>query len=125
MKRDLSKPLASTFGDEPKGRSLKAAMKPKSAKVEISKIKDDAFVTRKAKATGMDGRAIEDWGSDDNLGFKNKGIGEYSTSGKYYGESRDASARKTVTNAANKAKIEQRRKEIYKKVDAKMAAKKK
>ena len=92
MKRDLSKPLASTFGDEPKGRSLKAAMKPKSAKVEISKIKDDAFVTRKAKATGMDGRAIEDWGSDDNLGFKNKGIGEYSTSGKYYGESRTASA---------------------------------
>ena len=124
MKRDLSKPLASTFGDEPKGRSLKAAMKPKSATVEISKIKDDAFVTRKAKATGMDGRAIEDWGSHNNLG-KNKGIGEYSTSGKYYGESRDASARKAVTNAANKAKKEQRRKEIYKKVDAKMATKKK
>jgi len=119
MKRDLSKPLASTFGDEPKGRSLKGAMKPKSAKIEVAKVVDDKFATRKAKATGTGGRAIEDWGSYSEYGKKGRGMGEYDASGKFYGESRDASARKAVTKAADKAKKEQRRKEIYKKVDAK------
>ena len=123
--RDVPLPSSDGLFPNIKGRALKDAMKPKSAMIETSKIVDDVFLTKKANATGMGGRAIEDWGTANNIGMKGKNIGEYDASGKFYGESRDVSARKAVTKAADKAKKEQRRKEIYKKVDAKMATQKK
>lgn len=125
MTRDIPLPSSDGLFGDLKGRSLKSAMQPKSAVIQTTKMGDDAFLTRKAKATGMDGRAIENWGTDSNMGIKGRDIGEYSTSGKYYGESRDVSVGKAINKAAAQNKIRQRRQQIYKKVDADMAAKKK
>jgi hypothetical protein len=108
-------------GDDPKGRTLKNAMQSKSAEIEINRFVnkvDDNFARRKATATDSEGRAFEDWGTSSNLEKKGiRGIGEYDANGKYYAESRDVSARKAVTKAAEKAKKEKRRKDIYKNVD--------
>lgn len=153
-------------GDEPKGRSLKAAIQPKSATLEIYKMHptEDRFISKKAEYTDSEGRAMEDWGNSlDNESGKNRVYAEFDANGNRYGqESRTASARKAVDaanrkfqesreykgrslkaatamttsfattkrdnlvvqEAASKNKKEQRRKEIYKKVDSQNKRKK-
>jgi len=64
------------------------------------------------------GRAMGDFRNDDYAY-------EISSSGGNFGSSRYKNDLKAVSAAGTRNKIEQRRKEIYKKVDAKMATKKK
>jgi hypothetical protein len=109
MKRDLSKPLASTFGDEPKGRSLKAATATPKHFVTTKLDVTDNFYNGK-----FTGSKIKKEGYNVPIGQ----TGPLSPNQLI----RD---RVVVQKAAAKNKKEERRKDIYKKVDAKMAAAKK
>ena len=109
MKRDLSKPLASTFGDEPKGRSLKAATAtPKSFVTTKVNVEDNFY---KGKFTGSN---VKKEGYNVPIGQTGPLSPNQLT--------RD---NVVVQKAASKNRMAQRRQQIYKKVDANMAAKKK
>lgn len=99
MKRDLSKPLATTYGDEPKGRSLKAATAtPKSFVTTKVNVEDNFY---KGKFTGS----------------KVKKEGYNVPIGQTGAMSPNQLIRDNVVvqKAADNAKKKQRRKDIYKK----------
>ena len=119
--RDVPLPSSDGMFGGIKGRSLKAAtpgIPTATIKTFRSMGDDDINYNSKKVPADRTGRAMGDFRNDDYAY-------EISSSGGNFGRSRYKNDLKAVSAAGTRNKIEQRRKEIYKKVDAKMAAKKK
>jgi hypothetical protein len=118
--RDVPLPSSDGLFPNVKGKSLSAAT-PSSTIKNFAKISNDGdgIVYKDKKVpTDRTGRAIGD--------FPLNGYDyEVSPSGQTFGRSRYRDDLKAVSAAGAKNKKEQRRQQIYKKVDAKMATKKK
>jgi hypothetical protein len=120
--RDVPLPSSDGLFPNIKGRSLKdATATPTSTIKNFAKISndgDDIVYKDRKVPTDRTGRAIGD--------FPLNGYDyEVSPSGQTFGRSRYKDDLKAVSAAGAKNKKEQRRQQIYKKVDAKMAADKK
>jgi hypothetical protein len=116
--RDVPLPSSDGLFPNVKGKVLSAAT-PSSTIKNFASIKRDAIVYKDKKVpTDRTGRAIGD--------FPLNGYDyEVSPSGQTFGRSRYRDDLKAVSAAGAKNKKEQRRQQIYKKVDAKMATQKK
>ena len=121
MTRDIPLPSSDGMFGGIKGRSLKAATPgvPTATINTFGSMGDDKINYNSKKVPAdRTGRAMGDFRNDDYAY-------EISSSGGNFGSSRYKNDLKAVSAAGTRNKKEQRRKEIYKKVDAKMAAKKK
>jgi hypothetical protein len=116
--RDVPLPSSDGLFPNVKGKALSAAT-PSSTIKNFDKISNDRIVYKDKKVpTDRTGRAIGD--------FPLNGYDyEVSPSGQTFGRSRYRDDLKAVSAAGAKNKKEQRRQQIYKKVDAKMATQKK
>jgi hypothetical protein len=116
--RDVPLPSSDGLFPNVKGKSLSAAT-PSSTIKNFDKISNDRIVYKDKKVpTDRTGRAIGD--------FPLNGYDyEVSPSGQTFGRSRYKDDLKAVSAAGAKNKKEQRRQQIYKKVDAKMDTQKK
>ena len=116
MTRDVPLPSSDGMFGGIKGRSLKAA----TPGVPTATIRDmhGYFESKDRKVLAdQTGRAIEPYNSSNRY--------EISSSGEEFGANRSYRDLRAVNAAAGKNRIAQCRQQIYKKVDAKMAAKKK
>jgi hypothetical protein len=121
MTRDVPLPSSDGMFGGIKGRSLKAATPgiPTATIKTFRNIGDDKINYNSKKVPAdRTGRAMGDFPNDDYAH-------EISSSGGNFGRSRYKNDLKAVSAAGTRNKIAQRRQQIYKKVDANMAAKKK
>ena len=121
MTRDVPLPSSDGMFGGIKGRSLKAATPGiPTATIKTFRNIDDYDINYNSKKVPADrtGRAMGDLPNDDYAY-------EISASGGVFGRSRYRDDLKAVSAAGARNKMAQRRQQIYKKVDANMAAKKK